>query len=58
MGGMPNHRRRGDKCTIGWQFTTNPDYYMVHFLEEKEEALGFEICHKHNLRNIDEEEGN
>lgn len=55
MGGLSNHRRKGQECVKHWQFDTNPDYWIVKFLDETDHNdPGIEICHIDNLKEIKE----
>lgn len=52
-GGNASHPCKGLTCTIGWEFETNSNYVMVYF-DKDPRNLGFDICHKDNLQEIEE----
>jgi hypothetical protein len=49
MGGLPNHRRREELCTVHYVFDTDKSYCLVEFKENRDDSPLFEVCHLDNL---------
>lgn len=54
-GGEPTHPFRGMKCKLRWQFESNPDFWMVTFIDLKQEEWErpvYEGVSIHNLKEL------